>query len=281
MAELENVRRLESTREMHSELDLSLPETRADIVHTGPPGRRGEGVIVGIIDSGIDFTHPSFRKSDGTSRILLLWDQGLTPQGGEISPSGAGFGVEYSRADINAALMTVDPFATVRHRDIAPMHGTHVAGIAVGDGSIAGEGKPAFSFVGLAPEADIIVVANRSGSVEGIGTSSNTLDAVNYIFDRAGAMQKPAVINMSLGDNLGPHDGSSLLERGIDNLLGGAGRAFVKSAGNAGADNIHASGAVATGESVEVGFNVPLGARSPAQIDFWYAGADEFSVTLV
>ena len=153
------------------------------------------------------------------------------------------------------------------------MHGTHVTGIAAGDGSARGnEGQAAFTFVGVAPEADIIVVANRSGGSEGIGTSSNTLDAVNYIFQRAGTMSKPVVVNMSLGDNLGPHDGTSLLERGLDNLLGAAGRAFVKSAGNAGAAQIHASGNVATNTTVEVAFQSPPDNDTPDQIDVWYDG---------
>jgi subtilisin family serine protease len=281
LAQFENVLRLESTREMHSELDQSVPETRADIVHVGPPGRRGEGVIVGIVDSGVDFTHANFRKPDGTSRILFLWDQFLAPVNNENSPSGFGFGVEYSRAAINAALRDSDPFATVRHQDIAPMHGTHVTGIAAGDGSAPGEGRPPFTFVGVAPEADIIVVANRGSGTEGIGTSSNTLDAVNYIFSRAAELHRPAAVNMSLGDNLGPHDGTSLLERGIDNLLGGAGRAFVKSAGNAGADRIHASGTVTEGATVDVAFNMPAEAGSPAQIDLWYNGDDEFTAAIV
>lgn len=281
LSAVEHVRRLESTREMRSELDLSVLEVKADVVHTGPPGRRGTGVIVGVVDSGIDFTHENFRKSDGTSRILLLWDQGLTPQGTELSPKPFGYGVEYSKAAIDAALKTADPFHKLRHHDIPPMHGTHVAGIAAGDGSAPGMGKPAFSFVGVAPEADLIVVANRSGASVGIGTSSNTLDAVNYIFQRADTMSRPAVVNMSLGDNLGPHDGTSLLERGLDNLLGPPGRAFVKSAGNAGAADIHASGTVATGASVSVAFNSPIDNDTPDQIDLWYSGADEFQVALV
>jgi subtilisin family serine protease len=282
LAELPKVARVESTREMRSELDRSLPETQADLVHVGPPGRRGAGTIVGIVDSGVDFTHDNFRKPDGTSRILLLWDQGLTPQGGERSPVGFGFGVEYSKAAIDAALKTADPFAAILHRDVPPMHGTHVTGIAAGDGSARGnEGQAAFTFVGVAPEADIIVVANRSGGSEGIGTSSNTLDAVNYIFQRAGTMSKPVVVNMSLGDNLGPHDGTSLLERGLDNLLGAAGRAFVKSAGNAGAAQIHASGNVATNTTVEVAFQSPPDNDTPDQIDVWYTGADQFKVSVV
>ena len=161
------------------------------------------------------------------------------------------------------------------------MHGTHVTGIAAGDGSAAGEGRPPFTFVGVAPEADIIVVANRSSGVEGIGTSANTLDGVNYIYEKAAMLRKAAVVNMSLGDNLGPHDGTSLLERGLNNLLGAPGRAFVKSAGNAGADDIHASGTVTAGATVEITFNVPPDDRSPDQIDLWYEGADRFRVSIV
>ena len=275
------VERIESARQMYGELDLSLVECRANLVHTGPPGRRGSGVIVGVVDSGIDYTHQCFRKSDGTTRILFIWDQGLTPQGSETSPAGFGYGVEYSKAQIDAALATANPFTTVRHRDVSPMHGTHVAGIAAGDGSPAGQGRPAFTFVGVAPEADIIIVANRSSGTEGLGTSANTLDGVNYIYQRADTLGKAAAVNMSLGDNLGPHDGTSLLERGLNNLLGGPRRAFVKSAGNAGADNIHAQGNVGTGATVDVSFNIGPGDNSPEQMDLWYEGADTFRASLV
>ena len=282
LAELDEVRRVEAARAMHPELDLSVVEARANLVHVGPPGRRGAGVIVGIVDSGCDYTHASFRRGDGTSRILLIWDQALTPGAGETSPAGFGYGVEYGNVQINAALASANPFALVRHRDsFAPQHGTHVTGIAAGDGSVAGQGLPGGTFVGVAPEADIILVANASNGVEGLGTSANTLDAVNYIFQQAQTRRQPCAINMSLGDNLGPHDGTSLLERGLDNLLGGPGRAFVKSAGNAGADRIHAEGNVASGTTVDLRFNQPAGDNSPNQIDLWYEGADSFRVTVI
>lgn len=281
LAEIAEVERVESARAMHAELDLSIVDCRANLAHVGPPGRRGAGVIVGIVDSGCDFTHPSFRRADGTSRILMIWDQGLARQAGESSPAGFGYGVEYSNAQINAALAAANPFATVRHQDSAPQHGTHVTGIAAGDGSAAGQGQPGNTFVGVAPEADIIVVASASNGAEGLGTSANTLDAVNYIFQRAQARTQPCAVNMSLGDNLGPHDGTSLLERGLDNLLGGAGRAFVKSAGNAGADRIHAEGTVATGATVNLRYNQPSGDASLNQIDLWYEGADTFRVSVI
>jgi subtilisin family serine protease len=283
LAQLGEVERMESARAMHAELDLSLVECRANLVHTGPPGRRGAGVIVGIVDSGCDYTHPSFRRSDGTSRILMIWDQGLTPQAGETSPAGFGYGVEYSNAQINAALLAANPFASVRHRDDpnASFHGTHVTGIAAGDGSAPGLGRPGGTFVGVAPEADIILVADSANGNEGLGTSANTLDGVNYVFQQAAARSQACAVNMSLGDNLGPHDGTSLLERGLDNLLGGPGRAFVKSAGNAGAAQIHAQGNVVGGATQDLRYNQPAGDTSPNQFDIWYEGGDTFRVSVI
>ena len=280
LAEIAEVERVEAARAMHPDLDLSVVEARVDLVHTGPPGRRGNGVIVGICDSGCDFTHPSFRRPDGTSRILFLWDQSLTAGAGESAPAVFGYGVEYSNVQINAALATADPFAAVRHRD-AGGHGSHVTGIAAGDGSAPGEGRPGGTFVGVAPEADIIVVSNASNGLEGLGTSASTLDAVTYIYQQAGTLARPCVVNMSLGDNLGPHDGTSVLERGLNNLLGGPGRAFVKSAGNAGSSRCHAEGSVVGGGTEDVSFNQPAGDATPNQVDIWYSGSDTFRVTLI
>jgi subtilisin family serine protease len=280
LAALPEVEQVEAARAMQPELDLAIVESRANLVHTGPPGRRGAGVIVGICDTGCDFTHQSFRRPDGTSRILFLWDQGLARRAGENAPAGFGYGVEYTNAQINAALAAANPFNAVRHRDRGG-HGTHVTGIAAGDGSAPGQGRPGGTFVGVAPEADIIVVANATNGAEGLGTSASTLDAVNYMFQRAGDLSRPCVVNMSLGDNLGPHDGTSLLERGLDNLLGGPGRAFVKSAGNAAAARIHAEGNVVSGGTQDVRFNQPAGDAGANQIDLWYRGGDTFRVSVI
>lgn len=272
------IERIEASRPLHAELDLSVIETRADQVHAGPPGRRGEGVIVGIVDTGCDYTHPCFLATDGSSRILSIWDQTLSPQTGESSPAEFTYGVEYSKSDIDAALASASPLSLVRHQDSG--HGTHVAGIAAGDGSVAGQGRPADTFVGVAPEADLIIVAVRGNGSEGFGTSASALDAVNYVYQQARANDKAAVVNMSLGDNLGPHDGTSLLERGLDNLLGENGRAFVKSAGNAGADRIHAQGIAIPSATQTVRFNQPITTRTTNQMDCWYSGSDQFRVSV-
>lgn len=281
IAALPNVIKIESSHPMVSELDNSISEIGADVVQTGPPGYRGSGVIIGIIDSGIDFTHESFRSAVGGSRILAIWDQSLIPIGSESSPSGFTYGVEYTKANIDAALASTDPSSVVRHVDGDPLtgHGTHVTGIAAGDGSVAGNGQPAFTYVGVAPEADIIVVANRV-TTRAIGESTNSLDAVNYIFKQAASLGKPVVINQSQGDNIGPHDGTSLLEQGIDNLLGGPGNAMIKSAGNEGNNGRHAIGSVTAGGSETVRFIVDPIDGSPNIIDIWYSGTDRFSISI-
>lgn len=264
---------VEGSRPMVAELDLAIAESRANVVQTGPPGHRGSGVIVGICDTGIDWRHENFVRGDGSSRVIGIWDQNLAPQAGEGSPAGFGYGVEYSAAQINAALAGT---GTVRHSDPGA-HGTHVAGIAAGDGSAVGQGRPAGTFVGVAPEAEIIAVAVGGGGGRGLGDSARALDAVAYVFQRAAALNRPVAVNMSLGDNVGPHDGTSLLERGLDNLLGGQGRAFVKSAGNAGGGGVHADGTVSPGGRETVSFGITPGDTSTETIDIWYEGADRLS----
>jgi subtilisin family serine protease len=277
---LDGVILIEAARPMVPELDASLPETRAHFVHTGPPGRRGAGVIVGIIDSGIDWRHQCFRDGAGNSRVLRLWDQNLAPQVGETTPAPFNYGVEYQQGEIDTALAAADPLGIVRSVDEDGGHGTHVAGIAAGDGSAAGNGMPAFTFTGVAPEADIVLVANQV-TTEALGDSATTLDAAQYIFNVAQTLGRPAVINLSQGDNLGPHDGTSLLERGINNLLGGTGRSMVKSAGNAANAGVHASGTVAAGGTDTPQFVVPTNDTTPDTIDFWYDATDrmDFSIT--
>lgn len=277
---LEGVVLIEAARPMVPELDASLPETRANVVHTGPPGLRGAGVIVGIIDSGIDWRHQCFRDGAGNSRVLRLWDQNLAPQAGETSPAPFGYGVEYQQGQIDTALSAANPLNVVRSMDGAGGHGTHVVGIAAGDGSAAGNGQPAFTFIGVAPEADIVFVANQV-TTETLGDSATTLDAVQYIFNVAQTLGRPAVINLSQGDNLGPHDGTSLLERGLDNLLGAKGRSMVKSAGNAANAGVHASGTVAAGGTDAPQFVVPANDFTPDTLDFWYNAADHigFNIT--
>ena len=270
------------------ELDGSVPQIRAPAVWSGTPSYKGRNVIVGIIDSGIDVFHDSFRKADRSkTRILSIWDQNAT---GGSSPAPFTYGVEYNSGQIEAALVedVANPgTATFPHTDSDIVggvrietggHGTHVASTAAGDGSPIDTCDWPFTFVGVAPEADIIVVATRWGD-------TSISEGLQYIFNRATALTKPVVVNMSFGWNLGPHDGTYQLEQDIDALLspGGVptpGRAVVKSAGNEGALRRHARKRVDANGSVRFDFDIGSGDVRGDGLDVWFDAAATLALTI-
>ncbi len=192
----------------------------------------GEGVLVGIYDTGIDWKHPDFRDvNDPTkSRIISIWDQTLTKTGAEVSPEGFSKGVEYTKADIEDELDGT-PANFVRQKDISG-HGTHVAGTVAGNGA----GLVDKRHKGFAPNAGIVFVKGGDGSFP----QSNTIDAITYFQNVATALGKPIVFNMSIGGQGSAHDGTSPHEVTIDEFTtSGPGRVAVISAGNDYGKNIH------------------------------------------
>lgn len=181
-----------------------------------PKSFKGKDVIVGIIDTGIDFSHPDLQNPDGSTRVLYLWDQA---NGADDEPT-YGYGHEWDSAAINAGTCThTDPGAYYGH-------GTSVAALATSNGQ-ATEKYP-----GVAPESDIIFVASDFSA---LGWTQTVADAVEYIINKANTLGRPCVINTSLGTYYGSHDGLDDAAQMIDGLLKAApGRAIVASAGNAG-----------------------------------------------
>jgi subtilisin family serine protease len=256
----ERVAYIEPSRKTSITLDVSLDAVHADVVHAASPSVTGVGVIIGAIDTGIDYTHLDFRydaNADGfeeSSRILAIFDQtfGL-------------YGVKYTQQDIESDLANgYGPNeGIVRHKDVDG-HGTHVMGIAAGDGSSSDGG-----FIGVAPDAWIVMVKTTF-------YTSDILAGVKYIFDLADDLGVPAVVNLSLGGHDGPHDGTSLFERGMDELVAGRGRAIVVSAGNEGDQSIHVSDTLRGGEST-----FRLAAQGwEAEMSLWYPGSSRFSITV-
>jgi subtilisin family serine protease len=285
---MKGLQRAEASRALRNELNVALDEARGITRMSGKPftldknGLTGRGVIVGVIDTGIDYAHGSFRNPDGSSRILAIWDQGAKVKGGR--PPGFNYGVEYTKEIIDRALATNAPLAKVDHRDRAPFHGTHVAGIAAGNGEpLVTTNGARRRFSGVAPQASLIVVANTRSETNDPGTvgdSADTLDAIAYILRKAEQMRRPVVINLSLGDNIGPHDGTSLLEVGIANLVKGPGRVLVKSAGNEGNTRHHAEGELIDGAHHDVRFKVP-DKESEVIIDVWFSGSSPFGLRII
>lgn len=189
-----------------------------------PKSYTGKGVIVGIIDWGFDYTHPAFYDSlNQKFRILRVWDQ--TAMGNP--PAQFSYGAEFKSAEeIHGAKSDYSESS----------HGTHVAGIA------AGEGWPsAFKYEGIAPESELVFVALRHPRPEFTGYTnafSDFIDAAKYIFDYAESVGKPVVINLSWGNVLGPKDGKSIMSDALEAMVG-KGKIFVGSAGNSGKNNVH------------------------------------------
>jgi subtilisin family serine protease len=231
-------------------LDKSVPDINANQVwhQSGGAftGNTGAGVIIGIIDTGIDIFHPFFRDpaSPHGTRIVRIWDPGLDVQAGDSSPDvnllsqhAQTYGVEYDVPKIMAGLGGLGNF---RHRD-CDGHGTHVASIA------AGNGQDKFQYIGVAPEASLIMVKyfylQNKPMMNGapIPETTRFRDAVSYILNTAKKLGKPVVINCSLGDDLGPHDGFSDEEDFVTSTFQGtSGQAIVFAAGNDGGSNQHA-----------------------------------------
>ena len=190
-------------------------------------GLAGRGAIIGIIDTGADITHPDLQNADGTTRIAYFIDYSRGPAGlerdAESHCSTAVPCAVYGEKDIDA-LIAAGKASTISTDSVG--HGTHVASLAAGNG---GRQK---RYVGIAPEAPLIIARAIDSSNE--ISDSTVLSAASLVFTLADQLGKPAVLNLSLGSNFGPHDGSSALERGLADLVGDdhPGRAIVVAAGN-------------------------------------------------
>lgn len=251
VAESPGVAYVEASAPMRPHLDTSIPEINVDLLHGAGYNLRGSGVLVAIFDSGIDFTHDDFRNPDGTSRIVAIWDQTAVGPGPTSIPgfSSTVGGLEWTRSEIDAELSS--PTGTISQQDITG-HGTHVAGIAAGDGSATGGGQPAGRYLGVAPEADILIIKGGDDTF----SSTGVLEGVAYAFAKAGQLGVPAVVNLSLGGHLGPHDGQSNYEQGLDAGVG-TGRVVVVSAGNEGDSGIHGRATVSSATTADIRITVP------------------------
>ncbi|HET9251804.1 MAG TPA: S8 family serine peptidase [Candidatus Eisenbacteria bacterium] len=271
LTQMPGVERVQVAERTTPHLDRSVLDARAAALHPvldgALTGLTGSGVVVGIVDTGIDWEHPDFHRRDGRSRLLALWDQ-TSPVG--TRPSGFTYGAYYDSTEIRMGLLDETDTAG---------HGTHVAGIAAGNGLATSSGLPEFTYVGVAPEADLIAVKTTF-------QTNAIVDGVKFIFDQAAALGKRAVVNLSLGTQDGPHDGTYDMDLMISALTG-PGRIVVASAGNSGATDLHGrvpvTGSVESAMTLAVPAYVPKTGNGNDYLLFsgWYPGANRISVSLV
>lgn len=278
---LVEIRRVEAARRLSIVHDTSMAAIRAAGIRLRGGdrwyGSTGEGVIVGLYDTGIDYRHEDFRDTQGRSRILGLWDHataGTPPEG-----------FDYGHYCDNASLTD----GTCPEVDIDG-HGTHVAGTMAGNGSAAGTEQP-YQYTGVAPLADLLVV--KAGNF----TEDEIIEGVDWIFRTAAALGRPAVVNLSLGVQWGPRDGTSIFERALDNLSG-PGRIVVVAAGNDASNGnlvegsvepylFHAMATPVVDSPIMFRIRVPSvppnagGCNDFGLIELWYDGADRLDIEVV
>lgn len=269
--------------ELPGENSCVYPVTLSD------PNLTGAGVIIAVIDSGIDYGRMDFRKEDGTTRIVALWDQTLETDGERNSPEGFTIGVEFSEVQINEALEAEkvegvsNGFVLVPSRDVSG-HGTAVAGIAAGSrvtltgGVNVGRAQGAGGFYqGIAPESDLIIVKLGNASESGFPKTTEIMRAVTYVVKKGIARNQPVVINLSFGNTYGSHDGTSLLERFLDNAAEIGRTVICVGAGNEGASDGHFVGNAEMRQVVEL---VVGEYERNLSIQLWNRYSDVFRVRL-
>ena len=272
LASLEEVIYIEKPKRLFFEVADGRRVSCIDAVQTPRFRLTGKGVLIGVIDSGIEYANADFRQEDGATRIRFLWDQ--TVEG--TPPEGYRIGSEFSAEQINEALQ--QPNRTMRLQKVPSVdssgHGTAVAGVAAGNGRNSG-GR----YRGTAPDAELIIV--KLGNPGGVGfpRTAELMQAVDYIVQKAEMLQMPVSVNISFGNTYGAHNGTSLPERFLD-AAAQIGRTLISvGTGNEGAEAGHTSGFVREGEET----SVPLGVQERQgafSLQIWTDYTDVIGVTI-
>jgi len=240
---------------------------------------RGHGTLIGIIDTGVDYTKEAFQYEDGTSKIRYIWDQ--TIEGN--SPGDFMFGSEYTGEQINSALRTDTPFDFVPSVDTVG-HGTFLASVAAS--------RQDTEYVGAAPDADLLVVKLRRmqehlsdiflipRSIENVFSAADVMLAMDYMIDKATELDMPLVICIGLGSNLSGHDGYEIIEQYIDSISQLPGICVCTAAGNESNAAHHASGNITgTSDTQDIQIRVPENSNSFI-LNIFANAADRMSVSL-
>lgn len=234
----------------------------------------GSGVLVAIIDSGIDYTNPDFRNDDGTTRIRNLWDQTIMGN----PPEGYLIGTEFTREQIDEAIK--QPTVPMRMQIVPSVdvsgHGTSVAGIAAGNG----RGSRGRIYRGVATQSELLVVKLGNPREEGFPRTTELMQAIDYVVRKALFYKQPVAINISFGNTYGSHDGTSLLERFIEDIANIWKSVICIGTGNEGRSAGHKAGIVR--ENEETVIQLAVQEQEPAlNLQIWKAYYDIMDISFV
>lgn len=272
LSEFEEIEFIEKPKLLSYEVNEGRTASCINPLQTPNTNLFGEGVLVAIIDSGIDYSHPDFRNEDGTTRILALWDQTIPGN----PPEGFVVGSLYTSEMINEALSIPMP----QRMEIVPStdlsgHGTHVAGIAAGNGR-ASNGR----YRGVASRSEMIVVKLGSSVSGSFPRTTQLMEGIEFVIRMAISMGAPLAMNISFGNNYGSHTGRTLLESYINDAANLGRTSIVIGTGNEGASGNHAQGIVTMGTRTIVEFAVDLFEFS-LNLQIWKNYFDHFDIVIV
>lgn len=234
------------------------------LVQTGDINLTGKGVLVAVIDSGIDFRHPAFIRPDNSSRILRLWDQSVPGN----PPPGYSRGSVYTQEDIERVIKAekdeqMNPAYNILSYDNSG-HGTGVSGVVSA----------------CVPDADLLVVKLSDDDSGGFPRTTSLMLAIDYVVRTAAVLQLPLVINLSFGNNYGDHNGNSILENYINSLAGSTRLSIAVGMGNDGNTGRHISRMLSRGVEQTIEFQInPY--VSGINLQVWHSYSDELDISLV
>lgn len=233
-------------------------------------GLTGEGILVGLVDSGVDFYHPDFQNDDGTTRILYYWDQTLESG---FPPKGYQQGTEFDEVQLNR-ILAGEYEGKMPSRDITG-HGTQVLGIAAGNGRES-QGR----YRGVAWKSDILAVKLGVPKENSFPRTSELLQGVDYLLRTAVKLQKPIAINISFGNNYGSHMGDSLLETYLDAVSDYGRSCICVGTGNNGTEAVHTSQILETGDRQNIQMSIG-GFETGINLQIWKNYADKIEISLI
>lgn len=328
LAEVPQIEYIEKPKRMYFQVDAGRRTSCISALQTPETGLFGAGILIAVIDSGVDYFHPDFRNDDGSTRILAIWDQtaetkseagqeaegqeseGLsgqemtakavepwgtgaensveivenqknTDQAGGKPPLGFTLGVEYTKTEIDQALLASQTGGRSAGLRIVPEqdpsgHGTEVLGIAAGNGRASGG-----QYRGIAPLADLIVVKLGTQREQGFPRTTQLMQAIEYVFGKAEQWRMPLAVNISFGNVYGSHRGTSLLETYID-MMAARGRAVITvGTGNEGNAGGHVSGRFQNINQTEEIELLVSDFETALNIQIWKNYVDEFRISLI
>lgn len=256
VAALDAVNYIQAAGKVYLRTDKARADVGVDQCHTATAGMEaytGSGIVVGLVDTGMDYTHIAYCDRTGTTlRLSKVWDQNQTG----TPPEGFDYGTEYA---------TPARVKAKRYDTKSQYHAGHVLGIAAGADMTS-------DYYGMAPDADLVYVS--------MGDNTAAIaDGVKYIFDYAKSVGKPCVVNLSLGTHLGPHDGTSSTDQMFDQLAG-PGRIIVGACGNEGENTLHAGKTIAE-EGDSLRFMIAPNSYGESYVDIWGTKNTQMTVKVV